>query len=94
MHTAAAPAPRTVEPTEIASALLTLTARSWGMEMLAAEPTGMAAPAVATRPRRTALRLVANRPAQSARRTTADVDVTADQWPYWPTYPGLAAHWR
>lgn len=88
MHTAA------LDPRATARALLKLTAQSWALEVAWDSQPPATSSAAAAHPRLAVRhRSTAKRPAQPARRAS-DVDVTADQWPYWPTYPGLAAHWR
>lgn len=79
-------------PRANALALLQVTARSWGLdgcmrgEGAVLQATGAA---VRTTRRPTIIRAVPAR-----RRPAIALDVTAEQWPYWPTYPGLAANWR
>ncbi|MFD1710538.1 hypothetical protein FVQ98_06715 [Ottowia sp. GY511] len=68
-----------------ARTLIGVTAQAWQVEM----GMGCGQPTLVPGPRR--LRSTRARPAA---RATAPVDVSAGQWPYWPAYPGLAAHWR
>ena len=78
-----------------AQAVLSVTARDWGV---ADEMRCVGGPAVALAP----VRVRATLPTlpgraklgQAVRAPRAGIDVTAEQWPYWPTYPGLAAGWR
>ena len=82
-----------------AQAVLSVTARDWGVadEMRCV---GGAAAAVAPVRVRAALPALPGRAklgqGTRALRTgsASGSDVTAEQWPYWPTYPGLAASWR
>ena len=83
----------TADPRAAARAMLNLTARSWGVAQAAA-PTVVTAPEADTaRVNLTKPRLPTGGAAWTTRRAEA-ADVTRDQWPYWPSYPGLAAHWR
>ena len=66
-----------------ARTLIRVTAQAWNVEM------GMGCG-------RTALPPAARRTRSSVRAAVraAPADISAGQWPYWPAYPGLAAHWR
>ena len=78
-----------------AQAVLSVTARDWGV---ADEMRCVGGSAVALAPVRVraALPTLPGRAklGQAVRAPPAGIDVTAEQWPYWPTYPGLAAGWR
>ena len=81
-----------LDPRAVSRILLSVTARSWGIEQgMQAQDTVVLANVQA--PRRAARRLRPLRVAPTALHADG-LDVTTDQWPYWPTYPGLAAHWR
>ncbi len=84
------------DPRAIAQALLQLTAKSWGVEVMdvgLGQPVMPIAVIAGVARSRQVLRRAAHRVAPTARRATA-ADITPDQWPYWPSYPGLAADWR
>ena len=66
-----------------ARTLIGVTAQAWQVEMGCARAT----PA----PSKRRARGTRVRPAA---RAAAPVDISPGQWPYWPSYPGLAAHWR
>ena len=77
-------------------ALLSLTARTWRVadEMGCLGDASGAVVPVPVRVRTPSPRHAPRGRAAGTLRAVTGNDVTGEQWPYWPTYPGLAAGWR
>jgi hypothetical protein len=83
----------TIDPLAISRALLNLTARSWGVEQAIGCTAATGVAVEKGYPRFTKRRSTLHTTTWTSRGADS-ADTSVDQWPYWPSYPGLAAHWR